>query len=827
MTPSPEFEAWAEEARAADITAVAATLGARLKKAGAAEMAGPCPLCGGTDRFSINTKKRIFNCRGSGEGGDVIAMVQHVRGCDFIAACEEITGESPPRGESRQRQRDPEIDRERRQERRDADLVARKEDAAELSKAMQSSGALFARAKPMQGTAAEDYLDMRGVLLSEPVYEDLRFIPGLEYYGYADADADQQMELGRFHCLTSAIRDVAGEIIGVHRTYINPEATKLRPPGDRNRNAAKKAYQRVKGGLIRLGEIRETLAMGEGLETTLSWFAMARRGDFGDDWVDPSIACAVSLGNLCGSAAGSIPHPTIKGRTIMNGDPATDAPGAAIPAHVRRIVLIGDGDSDGPATMAALLTAARRHRAAGVDVHVALAPAGSDFNDVLLSNGQIEPPQILTFDEFERAALAAMTPPPPPREKRLGRISIGEIAVREKVAPPEYVIDGWMIAREQSFLAGESQSGKSFLALHAAMSIATGRDILGRKTKPGLVIYQAGESGFGVTSLRIPAWIQQFGEGVDFSAVPFEIIPAKVNLFRPDGNAEEFHAVVRTIQKEWQARAQLRAIIIDTMSKVMSGANENDGRDVGRVLEHGERLSRETGAHVCFVHHLPKNGTGMRGHGSLKGDTDSVVMVRSSESGVRTVTFDKVKDGEAGGRLSFELMQTVIGYRDEDGERITSCVVMPVGDKEAARKSEESKGFALGVNEAPIFAALMAGIKKAGRFADAEMEAAGVPAGMVAVDWDIWREEYRFAVTPDADGNPPSNDVIRQHFKRYGQNLHHRFNVIGRSGRWLWWTGKKVRGFSSIPDGDRTNSGQGAGQDRDSLQSHDYQEQPF
>lgn len=380
------------------------------------------------------------------------------------------------------------------------------------------------------------------------------------------------------------------------------------------------------------------------------------------------------------------------------------------------------------------------------------------------------------------------------KDRRLGRISIGEIAARKQITPPQFVIDGWMVAREQSFLAGESQSGKSFLALHAAMSIATGRPVLGRKTNPGLVIYQAGESGFGVTGLRIPAWIDQFGEGVDFDTVPFEIIPDRVNLFRPDGNAEEFHQVVKAIQKEWEGRAELRAIIIDTMSKVMAGANENDGRDVGRVLEHGERLSRETGAHVCFVHHLPKSGVGMRGHGSLKGDTDSVVMVRNNDEGIRTVLFDKVKDGEAGEKLSFELRQVTIGFRD-DGERITSCVVIPPSDAAALDKAEKEKPFTMGVNEAPIFAALMTALKKGGRVADSEMEAQGVPPGTVAVDWNIWREEYRLAASPDADGNPPSDEAISQHAKRYGTALHRRFHVIGRSGRWLWWTGKKVRNF--------------------------------
>ena len=414
-------------------------------------------------------------------------------------------------------------------------------------------------------------------------------------------------------------------------------------------------------------------------------------------------------------------------------------------------------------------------------------------------------PPVMSFEAFEAETLRMLAPP---RESRLGRISIGEVATR-KIKPAEYTIDGWMLAREQSFLAGESQSGKSFLALHAGMCIATGRDVLGRKTNPGLVIYQAGESGFGVTGLRIPAWIQHFGEGVDFSTVPFEIIPARVNLFRPDGNAEEFHQVVAAIQKEWAGRAELRAVIIDTMSKVMSGANENDGRDVGRVLENGERISRETGAHVCFVHHLPKNGTGMRGHGSLKGDTDSVVMVSSAPNGVRTVLFDKVKDGEAGGKLSFELTQVRIGVR-EDGKPITSCVVTAVGEKEAAKKAEEAKGFALRPKEEPIFRALLKALARYGRVADEAMEAKGVPVGVAAVDLAEWREVYKSIAAPDANLQEPSADAIRKHFERYGQSLV-KFEVIGFANPYIWHTGKAIRGFPEThrnPDKSRTEAGQ-------------------
>jgi putative DNA primase/helicase len=73
-----------DRARAVRIEDEIARRGVKLRRVGA-EWIGPCPVDGGTDRFSINTRKQLFNCRGHG-GGDVISMVEHIVGCDFIDA---------------------------------------------------------------------------------------------------------------------------------------------------------------------------------------------------------------------------------------------------------------------------------------------------------------------------------------------------------------------------------------------------------------------------------------------------------------------------------------------------------------------------------------------------------------------------------------------------------------------------------------------------------------------------------------------------------------------------------------------------------------------
>ena len=98
MATRQEWYNWFERARHADPLDVAQRLlGARLEKVGASEWAGPCPRCGGGDRFSVNVQKKLFNCRSSTVGGgSPIDMVMHCTGRSHIEAAEAITGEPRP-----------------------------------------------------------------------------------------------------------------------------------------------------------------------------------------------------------------------------------------------------------------------------------------------------------------------------------------------------------------------------------------------------------------------------------------------------------------------------------------------------------------------------------------------------------------------------------------------------------------------------------------------------------------------------------------------------------------------------------------------------------
>jgi hypothetical protein len=397
VTDDPQFQDWIDRAKATDIRSAAERLGARLKKAGAAEYQGPCPKCGGDDRFSINTDKGVFNCRGT-EGGGVVAMAIHVLDCNFVAACEFLTNEAPPDSASEYRAPDPEIVRERKEERKDEAADRKKEELSALEKSIHAATVLFERGVPIFGTLVEDYLERRGIVADEEIAADLRMIPHLEYWGFPAPDADgvedfnSQVLLGEFHCMIAAARNAEGKIQGVHRTYLAPDGSKLRPPGDRRRNKAKKGTFRMGGALIRLfsGDAPgEAMAVAEGIESALAWRALARTGMFGEGWAECPVAAAYSLGNLCGSSAGAIPHPRDSRKTLPGAEPNMASMAAPIPAGVKTLLLLGDADSDPAMTRALLRVGAERYRRLGLEVFIHMASDGMDFDDVLLQQQMV------------------------------------------------------------------------------------------------------------------------------------------------------------------------------------------------------------------------------------------------------------------------------------------------------------------------------------------------------------------------------------------------------------------------------------------------------
>ena len=392
MATSQIWTDWVDQARTADFLALAHQHGAQhLKKTGTAEWVGPCPLCGGKDRFSINVKKRVCNCRGCGLSGSTIDFVAGVTGCAFIEAVERINGTPRP-----DRSRDETL--EQRNSRlatnaaRNADYQQRQEEdrAAEAAKARHTEQAITAilhkdRAVSIWGTHAEAYLKARGLTPNPRLVQDIRFVPDLDYWGAGDNGTRSVIHLATLPAIVAVIRNFAHDIIGISQTYLDPvEPRKWIPTGSPS-NSPTKIRGEKKGGMIRLGKTSDVLALGEGWANCLAWHQL------GGGPENVTLAAAIDLGNLAGGATGSWDHPVLKdadGRRIKikNGIPDMKHPGVILPAEwgIKQIILLADLDSETFSTAAALRTAGNRFRAMGIEVEIAWPDRGKDWNDCLI-----------------------------------------------------------------------------------------------------------------------------------------------------------------------------------------------------------------------------------------------------------------------------------------------------------------------------------------------------------------------------------------------------------------------------------------------------------
>jgi hypothetical protein len=385
----------------------------------------------------------------------------------------------------------------------------------------------------------------------------------------------------------------------------------------------------------------------------------------------------------------------------------------------------------------------------------------------------------------------------------------------------EYLIDGWLSVGDRSIIGGKSQSGKSFLAIHAGMCVAHCLEFFGSKVKPGLVVYQAGEGARGVKR-RLRAWRKH--HGVLFSRdTPFVLLQSPVDLWRAEGDTPKLIEEIKAICELRFPGVPLRMVIIDTLATATVGASENDGKDMGLVMSNVAKIGAATGAHVCLVHHMNAGGEKLRGHTSIYANTDQIILVEKNETtGIRTARLEKQKDGEPGEKFTFELMSVGWGDVDANGKPVTSCVCLPVGQKEAIRRVEENRGFVLKpkTQEEPFMKAFFAAETTHGR--PVPPSATDISGNVRAVvNYDDVKRTFLARSVDDEIETPIDGETQDQADKRKFEREKKRrqraakdlasvrdsltrFNVIGfgqHEGEWLcWWTGKALRAFpQTIP----------------------------
>ena len=288
-----------------------------------------------------------------------------------------------------------------------------------------------------------------------------------------------------------------------------------------------------------------------------------------------------------------------------------------------------------------------------------------------------EPP--LKWQEFEsEPGLGdAPEPPKPPQSYPVSVAFADELP--DSYEPPDELIEGLITIGDGSVLYGDSNSGKTFLAIDLACAVARGVPWLGRMVEPGMVVYLAAES-VGSVRGRLQAYQKHHG-----CKVPnFAIVQNPIDLFDGEADTKRVIDLVRIIEQ--QRGQKVRLIVGDTLARLSAGANENQGSDMGLVVRRFDRIRTDCNAHFMLIHHCGKvAANGARGWSGIRAAVDTELEVTDNPAG-RCLEITKQRDlATKGERIGFRLDSVYMGDT-KWGKPATTCIVVPVDAPVKANK---------------------------------------------------------------------------------------------------------------------------------------------
>lgn len=210
---------------------------------------GPCPVCGGTDRFRFDNKdgSGSFFCSSCGPG-DGFKLLMNFKGCTFSEAAEFVRTWRGIQPEDAK----PIIPPSKPEE----------TDAEKLAKLQK----LWRKSRPIQkGDPVWTYLTHTRQLPISGILPVLRYHPSLPYVEFSTGEF-----LGYYPGMLALAQLNNREVIGMHKTYLTRNGRKA----DVSDPKKTEKIRKLSGGAIRLFKHGKKLAVSEGIETALAVHAL-------------------------------------------------------------------------------------------------------------------------------------------------------------------------------------------------------------------------------------------------------------------------------------------------------------------------------------------------------------------------------------------------------------------------------------------------------------------------------------------------------------------------------------------------------------------------
>jgi KaiC/GvpD/RAD55 family RecA-like ATPase/5S rRNA maturation endonuclease (ribonuclease M5) len=243
---------------------------------------------------------------------------------------------------------------------------------------------------------------------------------------------------------------------------------------------------------------------------------------------------------------------------------------------------------------------------------------------------------------------------------------------------------------------GAPKSGKSFIAIAMACSVAIGEEFYGHGTKKAPVLYLCGEGVSGVR--RRLASYEQYEFTGSLKGAPLFLSNRGSRINEPD----EFEKLENEINLIKEEVGDIGLIIFDTFQRNFSG-DENSAQEVNKFVKAADQLIHDFGCSVLLVHHTGRGNKGRaRGSSVLDASIDGEFLVERKGTKPDNANLMLVKMSQTKNKDGMEIPPKNFEFHEEhltgEGLDVTSGLLVLTDekledkfDKDAVHNAEDIK----------------------------------------------------------------------------------------------------------------------------------------
>ena len=234
---------------------------------------------------------------------------------------------------------------------------------------------------------------------------------------------------------------------------------------------------------------------------------------------------------------------------------------------------------------------------------------------------------------------------------------------------------------ESVVLFAEPKTGKTAIALTTALHIATGESLGALTVSKGAgsrhCLYYALE-GTRAIELRIEAWKKHRRDNgiVVPDNIPLFVVEGYANFLKEESRKDECAKIIAANNYSIKrGSGPIACIYLDTLTKAMSGGDQNSVEDTSHLFETiGILRSGGVTATIIFVHHKARTGN-VRGSSNIEAEPDVLLDV-SKEEEIVSLRVARARSIEDGGQFLFRLSGVDLG-KNKQGFPITGVIAEP------------------------------------------------------------------------------------------------------------------------------------------------------